>query len=217
MQDELINFAQSLGLLLTSSQADTLLKYAGLVLQKKNFLNLTGAADLREIVERHLCDGLVCAAKINGMAGAKGLSAFTVADMGAGGGFIGMTLAVALPQAQVTLVESIEKRCAFMNWAVLNTGIKNAAVKNARLGQNAAGKFDFVTERAMGRLPDILEICLSAVKAGGAFIAYQGETPQVDETDPAKYGASPAAVETYNLPVQDEKKRHLVLFIKTDK
>lgn len=214
MQNRLIKFAQSLALPLTSAQADTLLKYADLVLQKKNFLNLTGAADLREIVERHLCDGLVCAAKINGLAKAKGLSVFTVADMGAGGGFIGLTLAVALPQAQVTLVESIEKRCAFMTWAALNAGIKNADVKNARLGQNARWKFDFVTERAMGRLPDILEICLSAVKLGGVFIAYQGETPQADETEPAKYGASLAGVEPYGLPAQDGKKRHLVLFSK---
>lgn len=214
MQNRLINFAQTLGLPLTNAQADTLVKYAELVLQKKNFLNLTGAADLREIVERHLCDGLVCAAKIKGLAGAKGLSAFTAADMGAGAGFIGLTLAVALPQARVTLVESIEKRCAFMNWAALNAGIKNAAVKNARLGQNAAGKFDFVTERAMGQLPDILENCLSAVKAGGVFIAYQGERPQADQTDPGKYSASLAEVETYSLPVKDDKKRHLVLFIK---
>ncbi len=68
MQNRLTDFAQSLGLPLTATQADTLLKYAQLVLQKKDFLNLTGAADLTEIVNRHLCDGLVCAAKIYAMA-----------------------------------------------------------------------------------------------------------------------------------------------------
>ena len=216
MQNRLINFAQSLGLPLTPAQADTLLKYAELVLLKKDFLNLTGAADLAELVNRHLCDGLVCAAKIYAMSKITGLETFTAADMGAGAGFIGLTLAVALPQAQVTLVESIEKRCAFMNWAALNANIKNAKIKNARLGQNAKWEFDFVTERAMGQLPDILGVCLAAVKPGGVFIAYQGEHPQADQTDPAKYGAHFLGLEPYVLPVDDGKKRHLALFAKND-
>ena len=101
-----------------------------------------------------------------------------------------------------------------MNWAALNANIKNAKIKNARLGQNAKWEFDFVTERAMGQLPDILGVCLAAVKPGGVFIAYQGEHPQTDQTDPAKYGASLAGVEAYGLPVRDDKKRHLVLFVK---
>lgn len=214
MQNSLIKFAQNLGLPLDESQAHTLLQYARLVLQKKDFLNLTGAADLTEIVNRHLCDGLVCAAKIYAMAKVKGLETFTAADAGSGAGFIGLTLAVCLPQAQVTLIESIEKRCAFMNWAALNANIKNVKIKNARLGQNAKWEFDFVTERAMGQLPDILGICLAAVKPGGVFIAYQGEHPQAEQTDPAKYGARMLAVEEYNLPVQDTKKRHLALFAK---
>ncbi len=214
MQNRLTDFAQSLGLPLTATQADTLLKYAQLVLQKKDFLNLTGAADLTEIVNRHLCDGLVCAAKIYAMAKVKGLETFTAADAGAGAGFIGLTLAAALPQARVTLIESIEKRCAFMNWAALNAGIANANIKNARLGQNAKWEFDFVTERAMGQLPDILGVCLAAVKPGGVFIAYQGEHPQAQETEPAKYGARLLAVERYTLPVDDGKKRHLALFAK---
>lgn len=216
MQNRLIDFAQTLGLPLTNAQADALLKYAGLVLQKKDFLNLTGAADLQEIVGRHLCDGLVAAAKINAVSKVKGMETFAAADAGAGAGFIGLTLAAALPQSHVTLIESIEKRCAFMNWAALNAGIKNVKIKNARLGQNAKWEFDFVTERAMGQLPDILGVCLAAVKPGGVFIAYQGEHPQADQTDPAKYGARLMGVERYTLPADGGKKRHLALFAKND-
>lgn len=214
MQKTLIKFAEKLGLPLESAQADTLLKYAERVLQKKDFLNLTGAVDLAEIVNRHLCDGLVCAAKMYAMSKVKGLETFAAADAGAGAGFIGLTLAVSLPQAEITLVESIEKRCAFMNWAVINTGLKNAKIKNARLGQHAKLTFDFVTERAMGQLPDILGVCLAAVKPGGVFIAYQGEHPQTKDADPAKYGARLLDVEPYALPLNDGKKRHLALFAK---
>lgn len=216
MPNRLIKFAQTRGLALSPAQADTLIQYAELVLAKKDFLNLTGAADQAEIVSRHLCDGLVCAAKIAAMAHVHKQEAFSVADAGAGAGFIGLTLAVSLPSARVTLIESIEKRCAFMNWAVLNLGLKNAKINKSRLGQRSAETFDFVTERAMGQLPDILGVCLAAVKPGGVFIAYQGENPQAAQTEPAKYGARLLAVEQYTLPDDGSKKKHLALFAKNE-
>lgn len=214
MPKRLTDYAASLNLSLTQEQAQALVSYAKLVWAKKDFLNLTSAADLDEVLARHICDGLTAAAKVNALARAGELEKPLVADAGAGAGYIGLTLAVALPQAQVTLIESIEKRCSFMNWAVLNLGLKNVKVKNARLGQGTVFAFDFLTERAMGQLPDILQACLGALKPGGVFIAFQGEHPQARECDPAKYGASFLGVEGYTLPGGDDKKRHLALFRK---
>ena len=214
MCKRLIDYAASLNLPLTEEQAQTLASYAKLVWAKKDFLNLTSASDLDEVLSRHICDGLAAAAKVNALARAAGLENPLVADAGAGAGYIGLTVAAALPQARVTLIESIEKRCSFMNWAVLNTGLKNAKIKNARLGQGTQFAFDFLTERAMGQLPDILEACLGALKPGGVFIAFQGEHPQAQECDPAKYSASLLEVERYTLPLLDGKKRHFALFRK---
>ena len=211
MLKTLIDFAQSLHLPLTPRQAEQLLDYANLVWNKKDFLNLTSAADLNEVVTRHICDGLTAAAKINGLVHARTLENPQTADVGAGAGYIGITAAIALPDIQVTLVESIEKRCSFMNWALMQLGVKNANVKQARLGQGTSFQFDFVTERAMGQLPDILEICLDALKPGGVFIAFQGEHPQADMCRPEKYRGSLLGVERYTLP-KDDKKRHLALF-----
>lgn len=211
MQKQLINFASEAGLTLSPEQADTLLRYAGLVWEKKDFLNLTSASGLEEIVQRHICDGLAAAAKINAMAHVKGISAPLAADAGSGAGYIGLTVAIALPQAQVTLIESLEKRCSFLNWVILNLGLKNVKVKNVRLGQGTQFAFDFLTERAMGQLPDILAACLSAVKEGGVFIAFQGEHPQTQQCDPSKYAAALLGLERYTLPC-DDKKRHLALF-----
>ena len=211
MLKTLTDFAATLNLPLSQKQAEQMLSYANLVWNKKDFLNLTSAADLNEVLTRHICDGLTAAAKINGFIHAKKMLCPQVADVGAGAGYIGITTALALPHVQVTLVESIEKRCSFMNWAIMQLGIKNTKVKQARLGQGTAFAFDFVTERAMGQLPDILEICLGALKAGGVFIAYQGEHPQADMCHPEKYQGVLLGVERYNLP-DDNKKRHLVLF-----
>lgn len=215
MFKKLTDFAQSVCLPVSEEQAKLLVAYAERVWQKKDFLNLTSAADLQEVLSRHICDGLAGAAKVYAMSRVKGLETFTLADVGSGAGYIGLTMAISLPQAQITLVESIEKRCSFMNWAIMNLGLKNVKVKNARLGQHGHFQFDFVTERAMGQLPDLLGICLSAVRPGGVFMAYQGEHPQADQTDPAKYGAQLLGVEKYTLPA-DDKKRHFALFGKNE-
>ncbi len=211
MQKRLVDFAAKIGLPLSLDQAGRLVQYARLVWQKKDFLNLTSASGVEEILSRHICDGLTVAAKIYAMAKIKGWTHPLLADAGAGAGYIGMTLAVSLPQAEVTLIESIEKRCAFMNWAILNLGIKNAKVKNVRLGQGTKFAFDFLTERAMGQLPDILEACLDAVKPGGVFIAFQGEHPQTNACDAARCKAALLGIDDYQLYC-DDKKRHLALF-----
>ena len=213
MQKKLLDFASQIGLPLTGEQADMLLQYAGRVWQKKEVLNLTSAATLEEVLLRHICDGLQGAQCILHQAQEKNLSAFSVIDAGAGAGYIGITLAIALPQANVILVESIEKRCAFMNWVVLSQGLKNAQIKNTRLGEGKNIQADFVTERAMGKLPDILGICLQAVKPGGIFMAYQGEQVAQLDACPEKYQATCLTTLDYRL-LSDNKVRHLMLFEK---
>ncbi len=209
----LTDFAHQINLPLGEQQAQTLVQYAGLVWQKKDFLNLTSAADLREVLTRHICDGLQGASCVQQLAVQKKLANFSLIDAGSGAGYIGLTIAAALPGTQVTLVESIEKRCAFMNWAILQLGLKNVQVKNVRLGEKKDLQADFVTERAMGQLPDILGICLGAVKPGGIFMAYQGENSLADELNAAKYGGTFLQASNYQLPF-DKTVRHLVWFEK---
>ena len=205
MPKSLLKYAAQLGLPLTLPQAEKLVAYAQCVWDKKNQLNLTSAQTFEELLARHICDGLTAAARMH----ALGLTHAQLADMGAGCGYIGMTLAVALPHAQITLVESIEKRCKFMNWAAMQTAISNVHVKQARLGQGTHFAFDLVTERAMGTLPDIMGICMGAVKAGGIFMAFQGENPQTAQVAP-----TPLVEDfTYQLP-GDSITRHLVVFRK---
>jgi len=211
MWQKLTDFARQINLPLSPKQAQTLVKYAQLVWQKKDLLNLTSAADLNEILTRHICDGLQGAACVREVAAQKEWENFSLLDAGSGAGYIGLTLAVALPNAHVTLVESLEKRCAFMNWVILQLGVRNAMVKNVRLGEKKDLRADVVTERAMGQLNDILEICLGAVKAGGVFMAYQGENSLAASLPAEKYQAALLRCVPYTLPA-DGKTRQLVLF-----
>ena len=208
MLPKLLSCAGKLSLALTQQQQQQLLRYASAVWEKHTVLNLTRAASLEEIVTRHICDGLTAAATLR-----KHLpqdAPLELADVGAGCGYIGFVLAVVfVAQAQVTLVESLERRCKFMRWAALQAGISNCTVKNLHVDKHTALAFDAVTERAVGPLSDILPVCLQIVKPGGLFLAFQGEQPQVPGAD----GAQHITTEDYTLPC-DNKTRHLVLYKK---
>ena len=203
MLQKLLDFAGSLGICLDKNQQQQLLRYATCVWEKKDFLNLTRAATLDEIIQRHLADGLVAAQALQ-----KHLpgTAWQLADVGAGCGYIGMTLAAVFAQAHVTLIESLERRCKFMRWAALQAGITNCTVKQLRLDKRTTLQFDGVTERAVGPLPEIFDDCMAAVKPGGLFVACQGEHPQT-------VVMHAGTVQPYQLPC-DNKPRHLVLFKK---
>lgn len=204
MQKILTDFAAQLGLPLTPKQTQKLLAYAQCVWEKKDFLNLTSAQSFEEVLGRHICDGLVAAAQLQTLC--KDMATPQLADAGAGCGYIGMTVAVALPRTHVTLIESLEKRCKFMNWAALTAAIPNITVKNARLGQGTQFTFDALTERAMGQLPAVFAICTGAVKPGGYFMAFQGAQPQTVAQAPLKQIP-------YTLPC-DKNPRYLVVFKK---
>ncbi len=204
-------FAAKNSLPLSQAQAQQLVQYAQLVWEKKDRLNLTSASGVEEILRRHICDGLQGAAWVQTWVQQHALDTFEVIDAGSGAGYIGLTWAVALPQARVTLVESLEKRCAFLNWVILKLNLKNVSVKNIRLGEQKNLQADVLTERAMGQLTDILPICFQAVKPGGVFVAYQTEGAATGNA--AQLGAVPQSGPVYTLP-SDNKKRHLVYFEK---
>lgn len=211
MQQTLTNFAQTLGFSLPKQAWEKLAAYADLVWQKKDTLNLTSVSDKNEIFTRHLADGMAVAAMAQKTA--AGQASFTMADMGSGAGYIGLTTAILFPQMQVTLVESLQRRCTFLNWVLLKLTLPNVQVQNIRLGQQTVGPFDLVTERAMGQLTDILPLLAPTVKEGGFVAAYQSE-----DTHPNKPFIEALALQQdtsykYRLP-QEEKDRYLAIFIK---
>jgi len=184
---------------LTDEQKSKLDLYAGLVSEKKDLLNLTGAADKQEILDRHIADGLEGAKAILSLADKEKI---TVADLGSGAGYIGITIAIALPAARVTLVESSERRCKFLNWVILKLDLKNVTVKQERAGERKLKeeeKYDFVTERAMGKIEDVLPLCLGYKKEKGFFIAYQS-------------GVTLQGRRTITYKLKDGRERNLVVF-----
>ncbi|MCX5783702.1 MAG: class I SAM-dependent methyltransferase, partial [Elusimicrobia bacterium] len=170
---------KGLGIELDSGQISLLDRYADCVLSKINLLNITAAKNKAEIWERHICDALACAPVLKKILNGKENP--LIIDAGAGAGFLGISVKIAWPQARVMLVESVERKCAFMNWALSVLGLKGISVENKRAGeQNLSAKADAVIERAMGKLQDILKPCLELIaEEGGFFLAYQSREPQI--------------------------------------
>lgn len=111
--------------------------------------------------------------------------AFKIADIGSGAGFPGLVLAVALPDAQVDLIESVARKCDFIQRAIDAAGIANARVLNLRseelAGAEGRESYDAVTARAVGRLSTLAELASPLLEEGGTLIAWKGKRDPDEE------------------------------------
>jgi 16S rRNA (guanine527-N7)-methyltransferase len=112
-------------------------------------------------------------------------SAERIADVGAGAGFPGLVMAVALPGARVDLVESVGRKCEFMRRAIAAAGIPNATVLNTRSENLASAdgreSYDAVTARAVGRLSTLAELASPLLKPNGVLVAWKGKRDRDEE------------------------------------
>jgi 16S rRNA (guanine527-N7)-methyltransferase len=114
-----------------------------------------------------------------------------IADLGAGPGFPGLPLAIALPGSSVTLVESNARKCQFLEQAVRRIALPNAVVMRVRAEQwrDGLGACDVVVARALAALPVVAEYAAPLLRVGGALVAWRGQRDPIEET----MGASAAA------------------------
>lgn len=113
-----------------------------------------------------------------------------IADIGSGAGFPGLVLAVALPDARVDLIESVGRKCAFMEQAIETAGIGNARVLNAR-SEDLAKKegrecCEAVTARAVGRLSTLAELASPLLAEAGVLVAWKGKRDPDEEAQLAR-------------------------------
>ncbi len=143
-------------------------------------------------------------------------SAGRIADVGAGAGFPGLALAVALPEARVELIESVGRKCDFMQRAIEAAEIPNAIVRNTRSEDWAAADgrdaYDAVTARAVGRLSTLAELASPLLKPNAVLIAWKGKRDPDEEQQLERASASLAMRPESILDVGDRagsKHRHL--------
>jgi len=169
----LLSSAPLLGLSITPRQLDAYSHHYQLLVTHNPRAGLTAITDPTEAAIKHFLDSLT-ALLIRDIAPAE-----RVADIGSGGGFPGLVLAVARPHAHFTLLESVRKRARFLELAVQELGLPNVAVLHTRA--EAAGKdpayretYHLVVSRAVAPLPRLLKYSLPLLRPAGHLIAYQG-------------------------------------------
>jgi 16S rRNA (guanine527-N7)-methyltransferase len=149
-------------------------------------------------------------------------SATRLADLGAGAGFPGLPLAIALPAARIDLIESSKRKCEVITRLAAGAGIENARPVNTRAEEWAtgegAGTYDAVTARALAPLAVLLEYAAPLLRAGGVLVAWKGardaEEERVGARAAAQLGMSTEAVHPVT-PFEEAKHRHLHVFEKT--
>jgi 16S rRNA (guanine527-N7)-methyltransferase len=142
--------------------------------------------------------------------------------VGAGAGFPGLALAVALPRAEVDLIESVGRKCEFMLRAIESAGIANATVRNTRsedwAWSEGRDSYDAVTARAVGRLSTLAELASPLLKPDGVLVAWKGKRDEDEESQIARAAGSLAMRPESILDVGNRagsKHRHLHVIRKT--
>lgn len=110
-------------------------------------------------------------------------SASSAVDIGAGAGFPGLPLAVALPGCEVALLESQVRRCAYIERVLLATGTENARAVHARAEQwlLGIGAHDLAMARALAPQPVVLEYAAPLLRLGGSLVDWRGRRDRAEE------------------------------------
>jgi 16S rRNA (guanine527-N7)-methyltransferase len=172
--------------------------------------SITSVRDPVRGVDVHVADSLV-ALDVAAVRAAR-----RIADVGAGGGFPGLVLAIALPAARVALVESVARKCAFLERAAVALELANVEVVNARAEAWAAGRdaHDLVVARALAPLPVVLEYAAPLLSVQGTLVAWKGRSEPAEERDAeaaadALRMSAPTAVRVEPFAAADERRLYL--------
>jgi len=144
-----------------------------------------------------------------------------ICDVGSGAGFPGLVLAAMLPEARVDLVESVARKCEFVERAAAAGGIVNARAVHARAEKWAAAEgreaYDAVTARAVGRLSTLAELASPLLRLDGVLVAWKGRRDPDEEAE-LERGAPSLAMEAVEVrwvgPYAGSENRHLHLIRK---
>ena len=191
---------------LDTALAPRLQAYLALLDRWNRAYNLTAIRDPREMVAKHVLDSLAMQPFVRELG--------TLADLGAGAGFPGIPLALALPDLRVTLVESNGKKARFLREAVRTLHLDNARVAESRIeALDEPAAYDAITARALATLPLILQLGGHLLKPGGRLLAMKGARPD-DEIAALPSGWRLESVHALTVPGLAAE-RHLVVVART--
>lgn len=198
----LADAAREAGLTLSEGQRDMLAAFWSLVVEANERHNLTAIVDAEEAAVKHFVDSLT--PLLVGALPRRG----RLADVGSGAGFPGIPLAIAAPDLEVTLIESVGKKAAFLRQAAERLGLRARvlAMRAEAVGRDPLYReaFDAAVARALAPMPVASEWCLPLVRPGGRFVAMRGARGEDDLEEARRaigmLGGKPGPVHALELP-----------------
>jgi 16S rRNA (guanine527-N7)-methyltransferase len=192
---------KALELELTSQQCDELIDFIDLLTKWNRVYNLTAIRDRQLSVSAHLLDCLAVAPYLTGR---------RVLDVGSGAGLPGIPLAIARPEWDFVLLDSNQKKAAFLRQAVAELQVKNANVTCERVETwRPVQRFDTIICRALTSLTDFVNLSKHLLAPGGTFAAMKGAHP---DEEIAQLSAEYRVKQVLPLAIPElNAERHLVL------
>ena len=172
---------QTLGLELDEAQIAKLLDFMGLLQKWNKVYNLTAVRDPQEMLTHHLLDSLAAVAPLQRHLAEQGGAGQRLLDVGSGGGLPGVVFAICCPDLDVSCVDTVAKKAAFIQHAAAALQLSNLHGLHARV-ENLDGPFDVVSCRAFAALADFTAWSRQALAPHGVWLAMKGRHPQ-DEID----------------------------------
>ena len=195
---------ETMGLSLSGDQIEKNLSYLKLLLETNQEYNLTSITDTKEATIKHLLDSLSIYQLLEGE---------TIADIGSGGGTPGIPLAIAFPKKKFLLVESKQKKAAFLVGAVKQLKLKNVRVINKRAEEVTATRApETIISRALGRLDYFIAVAGHLLPKKGKAIAMKGKAENFKLEKTSK-NFQVLQTKKINVPYLDAD-RHAVCMIK---
>lgn len=189
-------------------------EYMKIFLEENSKVNLISKNDEKYLWEKHVFDSLAIENFFEKFDTSK---IKTILDIGTGGGFPSIPIAITYPHLKVTALDSIAKKIRAVQTIKDKLNIENLEPICTRV-ENLDSKFDMITSRAVSSLKNICEYALPKLKKGGYFVAYKSrKTPQeIKEANSIlkKYNSKIVDIIEYSLPLEENHERNLIVILK---
>jgi 16S rRNA (guanine527-N7)-methyltransferase len=174
-RDALRQDSAALGLALPEATLDGLVAYLALLRKWNAAYNLTAVRDAVQMRVQHLAD---CLAVVEPMRRQIGRArAPRILDVGSGGGLPGVVLALVEPAWEVTCIDAVGKKAAFVRQVAGELALPNLHALHARVEAVSCLPFDVITARAFASLPGLVHLTRPLVAPGGVWMAMKGRRP----------------------------------------
>ncbi|WP_426390969.1 16S rRNA (guanine(527)-N(7))-methyltransferase RsmG [Variovorax sp. R-27] len=164
--------AAAMGVALSDLQGEQLLAYGTLMLKWNKVYNLTALRDPASVLTHHLLDSLAAVAPLQREWAGKG----KLLDVGSGGGLPGVVIAIMRPDLEVSCLDAVAKKAAFVQQVAAELELTNLRGLHARV-ESLVGSYEVISSRAFASLPDFFNGSMNLLAPGGVWLAMKGKVP----------------------------------------